>query len=141
MRIKEIKTHKEISQTFPTMSQLYENLDDKTYLDDVSKLMQQDYLMAGVFESDEKKCIGVVGIKITKNLQHGKAMEIQDFMIAEDQRGIGVGKMLMHWVEGQAANFDCKIISGNLETKRLESQKIFSREGFILDGFSFRKIF
>jgi len=47
--------------------------------------------------------------------------------------------MLLRWFDWHAINFGCKNIIGNLEIKRLESQKIFSREKFILDEFLFRK--
>jgi GNAT superfamily N-acetyltransferase len=97
--------------------------------------------MAGVFDnkSIENKCIGVIGIRIIRKLHHGKAVEIEDFMIDRKKRGIGVGKMLMRWAEWQAANFGCQNIIGTLETRRLESQRIFSREKFVLDGFFFKK--
>ena len=105
-------------------------------------MMQRGYKMAGVFEEDESglsHCTGVVGIRIIRKLHYGKAVEIEDFMIDREKRGIGAGKMLMRWVEWEAANFGCHNIIGNLETKRLESQKIFSREKFTLDGFMFKK--
>lgn len=104
-------------------------------------MMQRGYKMAGVFYEDESglNCIGVVGIRIVRKLHYGKVVEIEDFMIDRAKRGIGVGKMLMRWVEWEAANFGCQNIIGDLETKRLESQKIFSREKFSLDGFFFTK--
>jgi len=66
--------------------------------------------------------------------------QIEDFMIDRAKRNIGVGKILIRWVEWQAAIFSCHSIIGNLETKRLESQRIFSREKFVIDGFSFKKL-
>jgi GNAT superfamily N-acetyltransferase len=98
--------------------------------------------MAGVFEDpnvDNGKCIGIIGLRIVRKLHYGKSIEIEDFMIDRKKRGIGVGKMLIRWAEWQAATYQCDNIIGNLETKRLESQKIFSREKFILDGLFFRK--
>ena len=66
-------------------------------------------------------------------------VEIEDFMIDRKRRGIGVGKMLLRWVEWQALQFHCDHIIGTLLTKRQESQKIFAREKFILEGFLFKK--
>ncbi len=137
MQIKEIQTREEILDTFAVMLQIYDELNRENYVDDISNMIQNGYKMAGVFE--EKNCIGVVGIRPVQKLHYGKALEIEDFMIDRKKRGIGVGKILMRWVEWQATNLKCKNIIGNLETKRQESQKIFSREKFILDGFFFRK--
>jgi GNAT superfamily N-acetyltransferase len=142
MQIKEIQTREEILQTFEVLIQIYTEINKETYVEDILNMMQRGYKMAAVFENentDNTHCIGVVGARITRKLHHGKIIEIEDFMIDRQRRGIGVGKMLMRWVEWQAANFGCANIVGTLETKRLESQKIFSREKFILDGFFFKK--
>lgn len=143
MQIKEILARGEIFETSYVLKQIYENLDQETYVEDILNMIQRGYRMAAVFEENNNiengRCIGVVGVRIIRKLQHGKAIEIEDFMIDRKNRGIGVGKMLIRWVEWQALNFNCKNIIGNLKTKRLESQKIFAREGFILDGFFFCK--
>jgi GNAT superfamily N-acetyltransferase len=142
MQIKELQSREEISQSFEVLTQIYENLNKDTYVEDILNMMQRGYKMAGVFEDpnvENGRCIGVVGVRVIRKLHYGKAIEIEDFMIDRKKRGIGVGKMLMRWVEWQAVTFGCQNIIGNLETKRLESQRIFSREKFILDGFFFKK--
>ena len=142
MQIKEIQNREEILATFAVLVQIYSDLNKDTYVEDVLNMMQRGYKMAGVYENTETNaghCIGVVGVRVIRKLHHGKAIEIEDFMIDRAKRGVGVGKMLMRWVEWQAANFGCANIIGTLETKRLESQKIFSREKFTLDGFFFKK--
>ena len=142
MQIKEIQTREEILETYPVLAQIYEDLRYESYVEDILNMMQRGYKMAAVFEDkevEEGHCIGVVGIRIIRKLHYGKSIEIEDFMIDRKKRGIGVGKMLLRWVEWQVMVFGCSNIIGNLETKRIESQKIFSREKFLLDGFFFRK--
>ncbi len=142
MQIKELQTREEILASFDVLVQIYEDLNRETYIEDILNMMQRGYKMAGVFQDEgveNGRCVGVVGVRVIRKLHYGKAIEIEDFMIDRQKRGIGVGKMLMRWVEWQAAVFGCKNIVGNLETKRLESQRIFSREKFVLDGFFFRK--
>lgn len=138
MQLKEIQTQEDIFKTFMVLAQIYKNLDAKNYIESILNMMQDGYKMAGVFEN-ENLCIGVVGIKITYKISLEKSIEIEDFMIHRQRRGIGVGKMLLKWVDWQAFNFECKNIIGNLQTNRKESQKIFAREKFIIDGFSFKK--
>jgi len=142
MQIKEIQTREEIAETFAVLTQIYENLNRETYIEDILNMMQRGYKMAAVFEDiafEDGRCIGVIGIRIIRKLHYGKSVEIEDFMIDRKKRGIGVGKMLLRFAEWQAVNFGCKHIIGNLETKRQESQKIFAREKFLLDGFLFKK--
>lgn len=142
MQIKEVQSREEVSETYKVLLQIYDNLNQETYVDDILNMMQRGYRMAAVFENPEiedGRCIGVVGIQIAKRLNYGKVTEIEDFMIDRAKRNIGVGKMLLRWVEWQTAVFECDNIIGTLETKRLPSQKIFSREKFTVDGFFFRK--
>lgn len=142
MQIKEIQTREEIFKTFAVLLQIYDELNRDSYIEDILNMMQRGYRMAAVFEDKEVndgQCIGVTGVRVVRKLHYGKAIEVEDFMIDREKRGIGVGKMLIRWIDWQATIFGCKNIIGSLETKRLESQKIFSRERFILDGFFFRK--
>jgi GNAT superfamily N-acetyltransferase len=142
MQIKEIQSREEIFETYQVMSQIYDTLNEETYVDDILNMVQRGYKMTAVFEDEDVnngKCIGVVGIRIIRKLNYGKTIEIEDFMIDREKRNIGVGKMLLRWVEWQAAIFGCKNIIGTLETRRLPSQKIFAREKFNIDGFFFKK--
>lgn len=142
MQIKEVQTREEIAATYSVIKQIYENLDQETYVDDVLNMMQRGYKLAAVSEDENVengRCVGLIGIRIIRKLQHGKSIEIEDFMIDRGKRGIGVGKMLIRWVEWQATTFSCKNIIGSLETKRQESQKIFSREKFLIEGLFFKK--
>lgn len=142
MQIKEISTHEEVSLTFDLMVQIYEDLKRETYSERALSLMKHGYKMAGIFEnksSGNVQCIGAVGMRISKKLHYGKVAEIEDFVIDQQKQGVGVGKMLVHFVEWQAAIAKCDNIIGSFETKRQEVQKIFARERFILDGFVFRK--
>lgn len=137
MQIKEIKTKDEIASTHSVLKQIYEDLKEENFVENIQEMMASGYRMAGVFEN--KTCIGVAGIRIIHKIQFGKIIEIEDFMIHRAKRGIGVGKMLLRWVDWQALEFNCTSIIGNLLTKRQESQKIFAREKFILEGFLFKK--
>lgn len=139
MQIKELHSREEIGKTFLVLKQVYEDLKESSYVQKVLNLMQRGYKMAGIFENETDECIGVVGIKITKKLQYGRVLEIEDFIICRKTRGVGVEKMLMRWIEWQAVNFDCNKIVATIDTSRIESHKILSREGFLLEGFKFIK--
>ena len=129
MQIKEIQTREEIAKSYDVLIQIYDSLQHETYITDILQMMKNGYKMAGVFEEDDNEaCIGIIGIRVIHKIRYGKSIEIEDFMIDRQRRGIGVGKMLMRWAEWQSATFGCKNIIGILESKRLPSQKIYSRE-------------
>lgn len=140
MQIKEIQTREEIALTYDILVQTYENLDHGTYIENILNMMQRGYKMAGVFaDKEHTSCVGVVGVRIVRKLHYGKAVEIEDFMIDRKKRGIGIGKMMIRWVEWQSAVFGCDTIIGVLESQREESQKIYSREKFEIQGYFFSK--
>jgi GNAT superfamily N-acetyltransferase len=142
MQIREIQTREDIASTYSVLRQIYDELNESTYVDDVLNMMQRGYKMAAVFEdphNENGRCIGVIGIRVIRKLHFGKALEIEDFMIDRAKRGIGVGKILIRWAEWQSAIFGCQNIIGILETKRQESQKIYAREKFLIDGLFFKK--
>ncbi|MDA9573411.1 GNAT family N-acetyltransferase [Rickettsiales bacterium] len=142
MQIKEINSREDIEKSYKILSQIYDNLNNETYVDDVLNMMQRGYKMAHVIEDediDNGRSIGVIGVRITRKLMTGKTLEIEDFMIDRKKRGIGVGKMLLRWAEWQAAVFKCQNITSVLESKREESQRIFSREGLNIQGVLFGK--
>ena len=141
MQIKEITSREDIEKSYDVLSQIYDNITNDTYVDDVLNMMQRGYKMAHAIEDedvDNGRSIGVIGIRITRKLMTGKTLEIEDFMI-DRKRGIGVGKMLLRWARVAAAVFKCQNITSVLESKREESQRIFSREGLNIQGVLFGK--
>ena len=140
MQIKEIQTREEIAKTYDVLIQIYENLNHENYIENILQMIDSGYKMAGVFEDEKgQNCIGVIGIRIVCKINYGKSVEIEDFMIDRKKRGIGVGKMLMRWAEWQSTISGCKNIIGFLESQRLPSQKIYSREKFEIEGIYFKK--
>ncbi len=84
MQIKEINSREDIEKSYKILSQIYDNLNNETYVDDVLNMMQRGYKMAHVIEDediDNGRSIGVIGVRITRKLMTGKTLEIEDFMI------------------------------------------------------------
>jgi len=141
MQIKEIKTHEEVVEVSYFLTHFYDQLEEKNYTSNLLKMMENGYKMVAVFEKQSLDFIGFCGFRITEKLQHGKTIEIEDFIIDPKKSANKIGKTLLQFIFKQAATFGCKNIISNLATNRIESQKIFTGEKFILDGFLFRKTF
>jgi hypothetical protein len=137
MQIKEVKTREEVVKTFHFLAQTYENLEENSYILSVMKMLENGYKMIAVFSAQNQEIIAVSGFRIIDKIQYGKTLEIEDFAIDKNTEA---GKILIQFVQNYAATFGCRNIIGNLATKRVESQKIFTSEKFFLDEFLFRKI-
>ena len=131
MQIKKIESTEEIATTFTLLQQIYENLSTKNYVENILKMMQEGYKMAASF--DDLKCIAIVGFRYIHKLNYGKVIEIEDFVIDNDE----AGESLLAWVKVQAKNSACKNIVGNLATKKQKAQRTFMQSGFVIDGFWF----
>lgn len=132
MQIKEIKKDEEFAQTYGLIAKTYEDLSREDFSKNFSDLQKNGHKFAAVFSGHD--CTGFINIRISDKLRYGKSLEIEDFIADKTAENA-----LITWAEAQAKNSGCKNIIGNFETKRIESHKIFSREGFVLDGFFFRK--
>ena len=137
MQIKELATDTEIKDSFKIMSQIYQDLGEYDYVTHVLNAITDGYKLAAVYKN--KEIIAVVGITVGDNMQYGKVVRVEDFMICRKNRGIGAGKMLLKWVDWQALKFKTDIILSNLGSERKESHKIFLREGFFIEGIIFCK--
>lgn len=137
MQIKELSSDIEIKDSFNIMTQIYQDLSEEKYISNLKIAMENGYKMAAVYK--EGKIIAVIGINVIDDIRHGKAIRIEDFMICRSNRGIGAGKMLLKWVDWQYLKFEAEIIISNIDSDRKESHKIFLREGFEIDGISFKK--
>ena len=141
MQIKEIKTHKEVLQASYFLTHFYDKLEEKHCTSRLLKMIENGYKIVAAFENQSLYIIGLCGFRITEKLQHGKTLEIEDFAIESKKSANSIEKALFQFIAEQAATFGCKNIISNLATNRIESQKIFTGEKFILDGFLFRKTF
>jgi hypothetical protein len=137
MQIKELLSDIEIKDSFNIMTQIYQGLGKEKYIFNLKIAMENGYKIAAVYKED--KIIAVIGINVTDDIRYGKVIRIEDFMICRSNRGIGAGKMLLKWVDWQALKFKAEVILSNLGSERKESHKIFLREGFEIDGISFKK--
>jgi hypothetical protein len=137
MQIKELSSDIEIKDSFNIMTQIYQDLSEEKYISNLKIAMESGYKIAAVYKED--KIIAVIGINVIDDMRYGKVIRIEDFMVCLSNRGIGAGKMLLKWVDWQSLKFKAEIILSNLSSERKESHKIFLREGFEIDGISFKK--
>jgi hypothetical protein len=137
MKIQEIKNNEEIRESYKIISQIYQDLDCDTYVNNVTKAISDGYRMAGVIKDD--KLIAIIGIREINDIKLGKIIKIEDFVICKLNRGIGAGKIMLKWVDWKALEINTNILSCKLSFERVESQKIFLREGFSINGLNFIK--
>ncbi len=95
--------------SFPLIQQLNPNMTSSRYEELISQMVKQgNYFQAGCFLSG--KMVGLTGIWIGTQLWCGKFIEVDNFIVDEAHRQIGIGTKLMNWVDEKATLEGCGII-------------------------------
>ncbi len=136
MQVKEIKNQLDVVDSFDLLTKFYPDLNAKIFLKQIDKILKNGSKIA-VAINDRSSCVGFVVLRFTNKVFYDKLCEIEDFFISDDNQTCQ--QLLLDWVEQQSKNFGSKIITKSILTKDQQSQKTFAREGFILDGFLFKK--
>ena len=100
-------------------------------------MLLHGYRMAGVF--DGKKCVGLSGFWISTKLYSGKYVELDNVVIDQNYRSMGIGKLLCDWILKEAKKCGCKMAMLDAYSENFAGHKFYLREGFVLRGFHFLK--
>lgn len=96
-----------------------------------------NYSAIGVFLNDI--LIGVSGIWILNKIYIGKHLEMDNVVIKEDYRSLGIGKYLEEFTESFAREIGCESIELNAYVNNGKGHKFWFSRGYQILGFHFQK--
>lgn len=111
-------------------------------IEDIKTLVKElflydNYYCFGLF--DNEKLIGISGAWITTRVYSGKQLEIDHFVIDENKRSTGLGKLFLDEIENWAKSQNCLHIELNAYVQTEKAHKFYFRNGFKILGFHFQK--
>lgn len=124
-------------QQFPLIQYLNPNMEPERYETLLRLMLPQQYRMVGVFEGDT--CLGLSGYWMGTKLYSGKYLEIDNFVVDEQYRSKGIGKMLVDWLTDEASKNQCETMMLDAYVVNNAAHKFYLREGFVIKGFHFLK--
>jgi GNAT superfamily N-acetyltransferase len=95
------------------------------------------YELIGAFAGD--RLIGVAGAWIATKIWCGRYLEIDNLVVAPDQRSSGVGSLMIQWLEALAHERGCNILVLDSYASNRSSHRLYHRLGFEIWGFHFAK--
>jgi len=95
------------------------------------------YELFGAFA--DGKLVGVAGAWIATKIWCGLYLEIDNLVVAENQRSSGTGSRLIEHLEGVARERGCKLVVLDSYTTNHPSHRLYHRLGFEIWGFHFVK--
>jgi GNAT superfamily N-acetyltransferase len=138
LEIKELVDLSSMLGSFPLIQQLNPNMTSSRYEELISQMVKQgNYFQAGCFLSG--KMVGLTGIWIGTQLWCGKFIEVDNFIVDEAHRQIGIGTKLMNWVDEKATLEGCGIIRLDTYVTLEKAHRFYFSNGFKIEGFHMTK--
>ena len=127
----------EMLQQHRLIQHLNPHMEFSRYEQLLHQMLPNNYQMVGVF--DREMCIGLSGYWIGTKLYSGKYLEVDNFVVDEQYRSQGVGKLLLDWLTSEAGRQGCETMMLDAYVVNNAAHKFYLREGFAIKGFHFLK--
>jgi GNAT superfamily N-acetyltransferase len=111
--------------------------------------LQADYAaqMAGIFAdggemviaADGEDVLGVAVYRLYRDTFSGLKCYVDDLVTTSTRRSQGVGKLLLDWLQTEAARRGAKHFILDSGTQRTQAHRFYFREGLVVECFNFRK--
>jgi GNAT superfamily N-acetyltransferase len=138
MELIELTTLDQMLSQFEIMQQLYPKITLEKYKIYLKEMIPNNYKQLAVFEHDI--CIGLTGFWQGVKLWSGKYIEIDNFIVHENHREKGVGKLMTNYIADLAEKTHCSIVVLDAFTGNFKAHKFYYNQGFAPKGFHFVKI-
>ena len=93
--------------------------------------------MSVATEGDEVRAVAVW--RVIENTYEGRRLYVDDLVTDQAHRSRGIGRILLHHLEGTARDLKCDVLALESGTQRTGAHRFYFREGLVIPSFSFRK--
>lgn len=125
-------------ETHFLVQQMYKKLDLNAFdvaLDEM--IACNDYKMVAGFDND--KIVAVSGFWVSRMLYCGRYLQVSNLIVDENNRGLGIGKKILKYLENKAISMGCNKIVLDSYTENKKSHSLYYGENFYIRGFHFMK--
>lgn len=129
----------EMPGIWPLIHQLNPKLTEQQFNARLTRMAgEMGYRCVGAFD-DSGALLGISGFWIMLRFWNGLNVDIDNVVVDESARGLGVGKMLMDWIENLARKEGCEMAVLDAFAYNSDAHRFYYREGYIIRGFHFTK--
>jgi len=132
LNIVTIETDSEIQSCFNVLVQLRAQLKEEMFLDIMRKQFKRGYQLVAV--KSEGNIVAVAGFHFQENLAWGKHLYIEDLITDKNTRSLGVGQILLNWLQQKAKKNDCRQVHLDSGTQRKDAHRFYEREGMLFSS-------
>jgi ribosomal protein S18 acetylase RimI-like enzyme len=122
---------------FPLVHQLSPSVSEERYAHLLDDMIAHQYRMVAVFEGEQ--CIALSGIWVATKIYSGRYLEMDNVVVANTHRSLGIGKLLTQYIEALALSEGCEMIMLDAYLENDKAHAFYERAGFIRRGYHFLK--
>ncbi|MBK8286664.1 MAG: GNAT family N-acetyltransferase [Ahniella sp.] len=119
------------------MKELRPHLDLEQFLSLYAEAREEGYLLAGLFDSQELKC--VAGYRYLTMLVRGKSLYVDDLVTTESGRSAGYGRLMLQWLEREAARMKCSELHLDSGVQRERAHRFYFAQGMTIKAYHFTR--
>ena len=134
-----ISNPEEMSLHFDLVNQLGYPSSKEEYLRLLTEMTNNGYQQIACWY--DGNCVGIAGFWINTKLYSGKYMDVDNVIVNDKMRGLGIGEKMMTFLEEHAIVNDCKSIVLDAFRENEAAHKFYHRIGYHIKGFHFSKDF
>jgi GNAT superfamily N-acetyltransferase len=137
MQLKELSTIDEMLLQHDIISQLYPKMSIEKYQIFLRDMIPHNYKQLAVFENDI--CVALTGFWTGTKLWTGKYIEIDNFIVHQNHRQKGLGKLMTDYLAQKAKAENCTCIVLDAFTANFTAHRFYYNQGYEPRGFHFIK--
>ena len=134
----ELRSEEEVREAFSVVRQLHGALNERKYMDLLSRMVPNGYRMFAVREPSGEVA-AVLGMQVLINLYYERHAYVYDLVASETSRSKGYGGLLMDHVEALARREGCSYVALACGREREEALRFYEERGYERPGYSMRK--
>lgn len=138
----EISGIEEMFELFDLINQSHRHLTFDQYRKMITEIIaigNYKMLVAKINDNNITRNIAVAGFMKMMMLYCGRYLQICNFVVDTDYRGIGIGEKMLKYLENKALELDCNkiVLDSYIENRR--SHNLYYQQGYYIRGFHFMK--
>ena len=126
VRIQIAESDEEITAAYPVLKQLRPKLVEASFVLDVRRMQQQNYVLATLRDGEVR---AVAGYRYYELFATGVTLYIDDLVTDAAYRSRGYGAALLEWLLAEARAHLCNFLTLDSGLKRLGAHEFYRRHG------------
>lgn len=127
----------EMLPLYPLIRQLSPGVTEERYARLLDDMLAHGYRMVAVWAGDV--CVGLSGIWVATKIYSGRYLEMDNVVVAETHRSMGIGQLLTDFVVEMARSEGCEMMMLDAYLENEKAHAFYERAGFYKRGYHFLK--